>query len=81
MILTAGEKSIVERLKLTIDAYKRLRDDGREQEDHENGDEPVTGRKYPMPLICNKFTGDTLQITVIPPARDRGKNNRFPIAK
>lgn len=55
MILTAGEKSIVERLKLTIDAFKRLRDDDREQSDYEDeeGSAKGPGRKKTPPFMVN----------------------------
>jgi len=42
MVLTAGEKSIVERLKLAVDAFTKLRADSRDQEEH--GDRDGSGR-------------------------------------
>jgi hypothetical protein len=48
MVLTAGEKSVVERLKLAVDAYTKLRSDAREG-DPGSGDEAGRGDRKKGP--------------------------------
>ena len=56
MVLTSTEKSIVEKLKLAVDSFKRLRDDSREQEDHSNENDSGRGGKPPGVMV-NVFIG------------------------
>jgi hypothetical protein len=59
LVLANTEKATVEKLKMCIDSFKRLRDDTREEADHEDGDYPErgTGRKTPGVMVNVIFKG------------------------
>jgi hypothetical protein len=65
LVLANTEKATVDKLKMCIDSFKRLRDDSREQADHDDGDDPSRGSKRPISMVYNRFEGDVLKISVL----------------
>ncbi len=55
LVLVSSERAAVEKLKLAVDSFKRLREDTREEEDHQKSTEPggQLGSRGPRGVMVN----------------------------